>query len=84
VQWERGLQIVEQALRDHGVGYTQLKGSTHASKLAARRFKTDPGVSVFLLAGKHQSSGLTLVAATHVFLLEPILNRYSAALPSFL
>lgn len=76
-QWERVLQIVEQALRKHGIGYAQLSGNTQASRLAARRFKTDPDVTVFLLAGKQQSSGLTLVAATHVFLMEPIVNRYS-------
>ncbi|KAJ5536839.1 hypothetical protein N7513_010025 [Penicillium frequentans] len=37
-------------------------------------FKKDPAVECFLLHGKAQSSGLTLINATHVFLCEPLIN----------
>ncbi|KAJ5748071.1 uncharacterized protein N7511_009767 [Penicillium nucicola] len=37
-------------------------------------FKRDPTVECFLLHGKAQSSGLTLINATHVFLCEPLIN----------
>ncbi|KAJ6092921.1 hypothetical protein N7486_008210 [Penicillium sp. IBT 16267x] len=37
-------------------------------------FKKDPAIECFLLHGKAQSSGLTLINATHVFLCEPLIN----------
>ncbi|KAJ6056097.1 hypothetical protein N7444_005195 [Penicillium canescens] len=37
-------------------------------------FKRDPAIECFLLHGKAQSSGLTLINATHVFLCEPLIN----------
>ncbi|KAJ5157536.1 uncharacterized protein N7482_008636 [Penicillium canariense] len=38
------------------------------------KFKKDPAIECFLLHGKAQSSGLTLINATHVFLCEPLIN----------
>ena len=37
------------------------------------RFKNDPSIAVFMLNSRNQSSGLTLVAASHVILVEPLL-----------
>ncbi|KAF7712908.1 Zinc finger RING-type domain-containing protein [Penicillium ucsense] len=39
-----------------------------------KEFKKNPAIECFLLHGKAQSSGLTLVNATHVFLCEPLIN----------
>ena len=39
------------------------------------KFKSDPSVKVLLLSLRTDSSGLTLIQATHVFLLEPSLNE---------
>eukprot|EP01043_Picozoa_sp_COSAG02_P018012 COSAG02_NODE_829_length_16689_cov_16.659433_9_plen_164_part_00 len=38
------------------------------------RFSNDPKISVFLLNFQKAAAGLTLTAATHVFLVEPLLN----------
>ena len=75
VQWERALRIMEKALVEHNIGYVALNGAATTSRTAAREFKMDPEKKVFLLTGKQQASGLTLVSATHVFLMEPILNK---------
>jgi len=38
------------------------------------RFKIDPSIKVLILLLSHGSNGLTITEASHVFLLEPILN----------
>lgn len=68
------------------IGYITLEGTgwNCASKkeiklgrkgLAVSTFIANPNVSCFLLHAKSQSAGLSLVAATHVFLLEPMLHK---------
>ena len=41
---------------------------------AVEKFKHDPSVECLLLDAKTDSSGLTLVGATHVFICEPLVN----------
>lgn len=41
---------------------------------AVVEFSNDPTLTAFLLNSRSQSSGLTLVAASHVFIVEPILS----------
>ena len=43
--------------------------------LAVSTFVNNPNISCFLLHAKSESAGLSLVAATHVFLLEPMLHK---------
>lgn len=45
-----------------------------ARKKALEQFQNDPPTTVFLLSVRAGAVGLTLTAATHVFLLEPCLN----------
>ncbi len=42
-----------------------------ARKKAMDRFKEDPSVNVFLLSVRAGAVGITLTAASHVFMLEP-------------
>jgi E3 ubiquitin-protein ligase SHPRH len=72
-QWEQVLDIVGHGLKVNGLKFVSLtaqKKKIEASSL----FHNDPSVAVFLLNAKSQSAGLTLVAATHLFLLEPVLT----------
>ena len=64
--------ILAQALAENQIGHVRLESSSRQN--AILRFRTDPDIKVFMLNATSQSSGLTLVAATHVFLVEPILN----------
>lgn len=43
--------------------------------LAVSKFIQSDSISCFMLHAKSQSAGLTLVAATHVFLIEPLLHK---------
>jgi len=38
------------------------------------RFKSDPSIRILLLLLAHGSRGITITEASHVFLLDPILN----------
>ncbi|EWC46284.1 hypothetical protein DRE_04455 [Drechslerella stenobrocha 248] len=71
-QWKEVLNIFKNALEANGVGFTSLEDNKGGTAL--ERFKTDPRVEVFLLHARSQSAGLTLVAASHVFLCEPLVN----------
>ena len=66
------LLIVSRALDENGLIYCSLFGSNSQKNLS--RFKRDPAVSVLLVPIKSGANGLNLTEATHVILLEPILN----------
>ena len=71
-QWEQVLRIVTLSLERNGLKYVRLEGA--GKKNAVVQFRNDPETRVFLLNANSQSAGLTLVSATHVFLVEPVLN----------
>ncbi len=74
-QWASQLQIVAHALTENEIEFLSFDSGKGKKRWdAALKFREDPRVNVFLLHGKSQSAGLTLTAATHVFLLEPQLN----------
>uniref|UniRef100_A0A7S0DC83 Uncharacterized protein n=1 Tax=Amorphochlora amoebiformis TaxID=1561963 RepID=A0A7S0DC83_9EUKA len=71
----RSLDMVAEALRKNSITFEHLKGATARKRSTyVERFKSNPKTRVMLLSLRSDSSGLTLVAATHVFLLEPSLN----------
>ncbi|KAJ3118147.1 hypothetical protein HDU96_003676 [Phlyctochytrium bullatum] len=72
-QWDQVLEILAAAFRANNIGYVQMEGGKKAHD-AVKRFREDDAVEVFMLHAKSQSAGLTLVQATHVFLVEPVLN----------
>ena len=60
------------ALDQNGVVHCSLFGGNHQNKLD--KFKNDPSVTVLLIPLKSGANGLNLIEATHVLLMEPILN----------
>ncbi|WFD18260.1 RING-type E3 ubiquitin transferase [Malassezia caprae] len=72
----RGLDLVAESLERHGLEYARLDG-TGGKRAGAQvdAFQHGPTVRVLLLHSEAQSAGLNLLAATHLFLLEPLLNH---------
>ena len=71
-QWEDMLDICEHALVQNGVQFVR---ATSLRKIGActQQFR-EPECSIMLLNVKNGAEGLTLVEATHVFMVEPLLN----------
>jgi E3 ubiquitin-protein ligase SHPRH len=63
------LEVLHEALKKWKIG-----ASSITDKDGIRKFKADPSIECLLLDAKTDSSGLTLVNATYVFLCEPLIN----------
>ncbi|XP_045026418.1 LOW QUALITY PROTEIN: E3 ubiquitin-protein ligase SHPRH [Daphnia magna] len=70
--WVDVLLIVGRALDENGISYCSLFSNN--SQVQLNRFKRDPTVTVLLIPVQSGANGLNLVEATHVLLMEPILN----------
>ncbi|KAJ5678618.1 hypothetical protein N7462_006862 [Penicillium macrosclerotiorum] len=68
-QYKNFLVVLQRAFRRFGIVNSSVDAPDGIEK-----FKKDPAIECFLLHGKAQSSGLTLINATHVFLCEPLIN----------
>ncbi|SMR55318.1 unnamed protein product [Zymoseptoria tritici ST99CH_1A5] len=68
-QYREFLDVLGIALRDFKLGHARL-----GRPGAAEKFKHDPSIDCLLLDAKTDSSGLTLVNATHVFICEPLIQ----------
>ncbi|OQO08880.1 hypothetical protein B0A48_05770 [Cryoendolithus antarcticus] len=68
-QYRQFLDVLTSAFKECKVGYSRL-GQLNA----VERFRQDPSVDCMLLDAKTDSSGLTLVNATHVFICEPLIQ----------
>ncbi|KAK9452328.1 SNF2 family N-terminal domain-containing protein [Limtongia smithiae] len=66
-QWGDFLSLVSMALLRHNIKYASVEKNMD-------QFKSNPEVMCFLLNARSQSSGLTLINATHVILCEPLFN----------
>ena len=71
-QWTRALDVIAARLHEDGICFVRLDGSMPASARAAavHAFQTDPAVSVFLISLAAGCVGLTLTAASSVFLFD--------------
>ncbi|KAI8902536.1 SNF2 family N-terminal domain-containing protein [Globomyces pollinis-pini] len=86
-QWSLVLEILGRALEENSIGFTSIEGYSYnpftnrkvkknkSSSKPVTEFCENPHISALLLNAKSQSSGLTLIAATHVFLIEPMLQK---------
>ncbi|KAK5122434.1 hypothetical protein LTR85_004018 [Meristemomyces frigidus] len=68
-QYREFLDVLGTALVDFKIGYSRLGRAG-----AVEKFRHDPSVDCLLLDAKTDSSGLTLVNATHVFICEPLIQ----------
>jgi SNF2 family DNA or RNA helicase len=73
-QWTSMLDLLEPKLRERGLVFARLDGSTIDRAGVVDRFQRDPEVSVFLVSLKAGGVGLNLTAADHVFLFDPWWN----------
>jgi E3 ubiquitin-protein ligase SHPRH len=72
-EWEDMLELLSHALHANGIRHVRCKGTKAISK-GLSLFKQDPEVRAVLLPFKSGSNGLNVIEATHVFLIEPLLN----------
>lgn len=70
----RGLDAVAQSLTANGIRHVRITGAGKLGSEAAKKFRSDPSIHVMLLHSEAQSSGLNLLAASHIHILEPLLN----------
>ncbi|PWN53738.1 hypothetical protein IE53DRAFT_309679 [Violaceomyces palustris] len=70
----RGLDVVAQSLTANGIKFIRFGGAGKMGSKSVEQFR-NTDTSVMLLHSEAQSAGLNLLAATHIHLLEPLLNR---------
>ncbi|KAM3931910.1 E3 ubiquitin-protein ligase SHPRH isoform 1-T3 [Leptodactylus fuscus] len=71
--WQDVLDIIAKALQDNSLVFSQINGiQKFQENLSA--FKYDPKINILLLPLHTGSNGLNIIEATHVLLVEPILN----------
>ncbi len=73
-QWTGLLDRVEPHLREAGIGFVRLDGSTRDRAGVVAAFQAEEGPPVMLVSLKAGGTGLNLTAADHVFLLDPWWN----------
>jgi RING-like zinc finger len=72
-QWDDMLDICEEALAENGVKCVRVKSPRYMGE-HTERLRNDSECSVMLMNVKNGAEGLTLLEATHVFMIEPLLN----------
>jgi E3 ubiquitin-protein ligase SHPRH len=72
-QWEGLLEVLLQALKANDITFAKTT-TARASGEILDDFKRPTGPQVLLLPLKKGAEGLNLTEATHVFLMEPVLN----------
>jgi superfamily II DNA or RNA helicase len=73
-QWTSMLDLVEPQLAARDLAWTRLDGSTRDRGEVVARFSDPDGPPVMLISLRAGGTGLNLVAADHVFLLDPWWN----------
>jgi SNF2 family DNA or RNA helicase len=78
-QWTSLLDLIEPELREAGISFSRLDGSTADRGAVTARFQAADGPPVMLLSLKAGGTGLNLTAADHVFLVDPWWNPAAEA-----
>ncbi|KAM9707340.1 E3 ubiquitin-protein ligase SHPRH [Menidia menidia] len=71
--WQSVLDIIAKALFDNNLEFSQING-IHKFQENLSSFKYDEKINILLLPLHTGSNGLNIIEATHVLLVEPILN----------
>ncbi|KAI8360688.1 SNF2 family N-terminal domain-containing protein [Choanephora cucurbitarum] len=74
-QWAKVLDMLKQGLKANDIKFLSLNTGAALNRNNVTKFQNDPDINVILLHARSQSSGLTLVAAQTVFIIEPVLNE---------
>lgn len=82
-QWNSLRCHLSQALRDGGVKHLSLEGNIFERSRVLQQFQSDALISLLLLSLEDSASGTNLTAASHVFLLHPMLAASDAEAASF-
>lgn len=72
-QWTKVLDMLRIGLTANGINCVTLTAGVNKANVT--KFQEDPSINVILLHARSQSSGLTLVAAQTVFIVEPVFNE---------
>ncbi|RYP01741.1 hypothetical protein DL764_006103 [Monosporascus ibericus] len=74
--WTRMLDLIQQDLRDVGLGVQQIDGqaSLQQRRMAMEQFRCDPNCTVMLASIGSAGEGIDLISACHVHILEPQWN----------
>ncbi|KAI0776695.1 SNF2 family N-terminal domain-containing protein [Trametes elegans] len=72
--WADSLLIIQHALQANGITCLRIDQNT-AKQNAAKRFRTDPSISVLLLHGERENAGLNVTCASRVFLVESVVHH---------
>ncbi|HEY5283980.1 MAG TPA: DEAD/DEAH box helicase, partial [Polyangia bacterium] len=73
-QWTSLLDLIEPVLRQIGIAFVRLDGSTRDRAAVVEAFQAESGPPVMLVSLKAGGTGLNLTAADHVFLCDPWWN----------
>lgn len=71
-QWRSLLDLAQQALALNHIQAVQLRGGRAQKAKALRHFRTKRNMRVLLLCSDTDASGLTLISARHVIVLDPV------------
>jgi hypothetical protein len=72
-QWDAALDVVEAALSRNGIKYLRPQGPQKIGT-AVTEFTSNASYEAMLLLFRSGAEGLNITAATHVFLLEPLMD----------
>ncbi|OSD03772.1 hypothetical protein PYCCODRAFT_1365388 [Trametes coccinea BRFM310] len=72
--WADSLRIIQHALNANGITSLRIDQNTRKEN-AAKRFRTDPTISVLLLHGERENAGLNVTCASRVFLVESVVHH---------
>ena len=73
-QFVKHLKIIEHSLKQQGIAYNYLDGSTRNRQHEVETFQNNPDIPVFLISLKAGGTGLNLTAADYVFIMDPWWN----------
>ncbi|MES2345318.1 MAG: DEAD/DEAH box helicase [Chlamydiota bacterium] len=73
-QFTEMLQLIGKTLKERGINYAYLDGSTSNREEVVERFQNTQELSVFLISLKAGGVGLNLTAADYVFIFDPWWN----------
>lgn len=77
--WKKMLELTCKALGNEAIRAVVLEGNPFERGEVVRRFMLDPTVQVLLLHATADCSGLTLIAANHLMLLDPVVSSATMA-----